>query len=453
MSISQVQEKFRDPREARKVFFASFIGTTFEYYDFIIYGAAAALIFGPQFFPTGDPTVSQLAAFSTFAVGFVTRPLGGIIAGHFGDRIGRKRILTLSLLTMGLSTIAVGFLPNYSQIGVAAPIILVVLRLIQGLAVGAEWGGAALMAVEHAPAKRRSFYGSAPQIGVPAGSVLANIVLLALVAVTGTQFDAWGWRIAFILSVVLVVIGLIIRNNLHESPLFAQAAKVKTARVPILSVLRNYPVSVLLTLFGNASAAAVGYLILTFILSYGTAPKIGYSRDQILTIIIISGLIWTASMPVMGLLADRFGRLKIMITGICVQFLAVLAFFPLFNTGVIALAILACTIGLVANAASYASLPSMFSDLFPTNLRYSGISLGFQFGAIVGGGLMPIIATAVFAATGNSLFIGIYLAALTALTALAIVVSHSKAVTTKIANAESTLLDGAPATPPQAPVR
>jgi MFS family permease len=423
--------------QSRRAFTAALTGTAFEYYDFVIYGAAAALVFGPQFFPNEDPTLSLLAAFSTFAVGFLSRPLGGIIAGHFGDRIGRKTILVITLLTMGIATILIGCVPTYAQIGIAAPIILVVLRLVQGLAVGAEWGGAALMAVEQAPSRRRSLFGSAPAIGVPAGSVLANVVLLVLSALTGPGFTEWGWRIAFIGSVVLVVIGLIVRTRLEETKDFSRAEKRHVERVPLLSVLRRFPLSVVLTLFGNISGAAIGYLVLTYSLAYGTTADVGFSRDEMLAIIIVTGTIWTLAMPFMGFFADRWGRRRVMLVGIAVQLIAVLAFFPLFNTGQFGLAIAACVFVLLSNAASYAPAPAMYSDIFPTNLRYTGMSLGFQLGGILGGGLMPVIATAIFQSTGNSMLIGGYIAVLTLLTGVSVVASHSRRVLDRAAAADA----------------
>ncbi|MQA08859.1 MAG: MFS transporter [Pseudonocardiaceae bacterium] len=413
----------RNHREARKVARASFIGTTIEWYDFFLYGAAAALVFGPQFFPGGDPVLGQMGAFATFAVGFLTRPIGGMIAGHFGDRIGRKRMLVLSLLVMGSATVLVGVLPNYEQIGVTAPIILVLLRLLQGLAVGAEWGGAALMAVEHAPRRRRTLYGSSPQLGVPAGAILSNVMMLGLSAATGDGFTEWGWRIGFIASVVLVVYGLIIRRTLTESPLFQQAAQHGPTRAPLLQVLRRYPIGVLVAVFATAASPAFGYTVLTFSLSHGT-NEVGYGRDALLTVIIVVSVIQLGATLMMAEFSDRFGRRRTMIVGSIFQIGAALAFFPLFDTGVIFLAGLACTLGILTNAAQYAPLPAVMSDLFPTHLRYSGSSLGYQFGSIVGGSFAPIIATAIFAASGNSLLIGVYLATLTVIALGAIVLAH-----------------------------
>lgn len=436
--VSSIEKPLQKTREARKVAIASFLGTTVEYYDFVVYGAAAALIFGPQFFPADNPVVSQLGAFATFAVGFLTRPLGGAIAGHFGDRIGRKRILVVSLVLMGTATVLVGLLPTYKQIGMAAPLLLVILRLLQGLAVGAEWGGAALMAVEHAPPKWRILYGSSPQLGVPAGSLLASVMMLVLSSATGDSFTDWGWRIAFLASIVLVVFGLVIRRTLTESPLFEQAEKRRPARVPLIKVLRHYPGGVLVGIFSNAAPAALGYTVLAFVPSYGT--EAGYTRNELLTAVILASVFWFIAMPLMAAVADRWGRRKTMLIGTWAQLCATLVFFPLFDTGILVAAVLACGLAVVTNAAQYAPLPTMLSDLFPTNLRYSGSSFGYQLGAILGGSLAPIIATTIYAGTGSSILIGVYLAGMTVLAMVAILFAHTSALTAKVDEAERELL-------------
>jgi MFS family permease len=275
---------------ARKVAAATFIGTTIEWYDFFIYGAAAALVFGPQFFPTFSPVAGVLAAFGAFAAGFVARPLGGLLFGHFGDRLGRKRTLVASLLLMGLGTFAIALLPTYEQIGVAAPLLLVALRVMQGLGVGGEWGGAVLMAIEHAPASRRAFYSSFPQMGIPSGTILSNLVFLVVgVLLSPQQFAAWGWRVPFLLSALLVVIALVIRVRLEESPEF-QAAKGRgdVRRLPALDVLRTSPIAVLCGMGVSLAPSAVGYLFSVYLLSYGTT-EIGLSRQTML--LLITGLL------------------------------------------------------------------------------------------------------------------------------------------------------------------
>ncbi|OXM75233.1 MULTISPECIES: MFS transporter [Amycolatopsis] len=408
-------------REARRVAVASFVGTAIEWYDFFLYGAAAALVFGPQFFPSGNPAVSQLASLTTFAVGFLARPVGGIVAGHFGDRIGRKRMLVISLLIMGTATVLVGLLPTYAQIGVAAPILLVVLRLAQGVGVGAEWGGAALMAVEHAPPSRRGLYGAAPQLGVPAGAIAANLVLLVASTSTREAFVEWGWRLGFLVSFVLVIFGLVIRRRLTESPLFEQAARQRPARVPLLEVLRDHPLAVVRSVFVTGASTAMGYIILTYILSYGTA-EIGYSRNALLVVVILTSVVQLGAIYGLSGLADRFGRRKVIAAGAIAQAVAALLFFLVFDTGVFVLALVACVVAVITVSAQYGPLPALLSDQFPTRIRYSGVSLGYQLGNVVGGGLAPVVATAIFTASGSSLLVGVYLAgmALLALVAVAL---------------------------------
>ncbi|WP_306360242.1 MFS transporter [Nocardia sp. CC227C] len=413
------------PEAARKAATASFIGTAIEWYDFFLYGAAAALIFAPQYFPSSNPAVSQLGAFASFAVGFLSRPLGGVVAGHFGDRIGRKQVLIVSLLIMGGSTVLVGLLPTYDQIGIAAPILLFALRLLQGLAVGAEWGGAALMAIEHAPPRRRVFYGASTQLGVPGGAILAYSTMLLLSALTGDAFTTWGWRIAFVASIVLVVYGLYIRRRLSESPQFARAAGARgTTRMPILEVLRKYPAGVVVAIFAAGASPAFGYIVLTYILSYGT-KEVGYSRDSLLVVVIVVSIVQFAATLILATMADRFGRRGLMLIGSVFQALMALLFFPIFDTGLVVLAAIGGSLAMIANTTQYAPLPAVISDLFPTHVRYSGSSIGYQFGAILGGSLSPIIATAIFAETQNSVFIGVYLAAMTVLSAVAILIAHS----------------------------
>ncbi|WP_433563235.1 MFS transporter [Nocardia sp. CA-151230] len=429
-----------NPVAARQAATASFIGSAIEWYDFFLYGAAAALIFAPQYFPSSNPAASQLGSFASFAVGFLTRPLGGVIAGHFGDRIGRKKVLVISLVMMGGSTVLVGLLPSYAQIGVAAPILLFVLRLIQGLAVGAEWGGAALMAIEHAPPNRRTFYGSATQLGVPAGAVFAYGMMLVLSEFAGEGFDHWGWRVAFVASIVLVGYGFRIRRRLSESPLFTETVSEKdVARAPILEVLRRYPGHVLTAVFAATASPAIGYIVLTYILSYGT-KEVGYTRNTLLIVVIVTSAVQFVATLVLTLMADRWGRRRLMLIGSAFQAVAALAFFPIFDTGVVAFAIVGCSLAIVANTTQYAPLPAVISDLFPTRLRYTGSSIGYQFGAILGGALSPIIATSIYAGTGNSVYIGLYLAAVTVLSAVAILIAHLPALRPREADPEPELV-------------
>ena len=414
-----VSAQTSDTREARRVAVASFVGTAIEWYDFFLYGAAAALVFGPQFFPASNPAVSQLAALTTFAVGFLARPVGGIVAGHFGDRIGRKRMLVVSLLIMGMATVLVGLLPTYAQIGVAAPILLVVLRLAQGVGVGAEWGGAALMAVEHAPPSRRGLYGAAPQLGVPAGPIVANLVLLVASTSTREAFVQWGWRLGFLVSFVLVIFGLVIRRRVTESPLFAEAARQRPVRVPLVEVLRDHPLAVVRSVFVTGASTAMGYIILTYILSYGTA-EVGYSRNALLLVVILTSVVQLGAIYGLSGLADRFGRRRVIAAGAVAQAVVALLFFVVFDTGVFVLALVACIVAVIAVSAQYGPLPALLSDQFPTRIRYSGVSMGYQLGNVVGGGLAPVVATAIFTASGSSLLVGAYLAGMAVLALVAV---------------------------------
>ncbi|MFI6577836.1 MFS transporter [Nocardiopsis sp. NPDC050513] len=414
-------------REAGKVAFASFVGTAVEWYDFFLYGASAALVFGALFFPTDNALVSQLAALGTFTVGFVARPLGGIVAGHFGDRIGRKRMLVLSLMLMGVATVGVGLLPTYAAVGVAAPALLVLLRVGQGLAVGAEWGGAALMAVEHAPPNKRALYGSAPQLGVPAGAILANLVLLTVVQATGDAFMTWGWRIPFLLSVVLVVIGMFVRRRVTESPLFTEAAAAHPEpaqrRNPLVTVVREHPWAAVRGMFASVASTSWGYVILVFILSYGPT-SVGYSRNTMLTLIILSSLLQVGAMLYAGRVADRIGRRKVALIGSGLQVIVAVAFFPAFDSGTVWLALTVCLIASVGLSAQYGPLPALLSEQFPTEVRYTGVSVSYMFGNILGGGLVPLVGTALVAATGTSFSVGLYMLGLSLVTAVAVLATR-----------------------------
>ncbi|MFJ9588048.1 MFS transporter [Streptomyces acidicola] len=397
-------------KEIRRVAAATFIGTTLEWYDFYLYAACAALVFGPLFFPGADPLAGQLGALATFAVGFVARPLGGAVAGHFGDRWGRKRMLVITLMVMGLSTVAVGVLPTYDSAGALAPILLVVLRILQGLAMGGEWGGAVSMAVEHAPPHRRAFYASAPMMGSPAGLILANVVLLGLVAATGESFTTWGWRLGFLSSIVLVALGFYIRRQVSESPLFDNHVAAEPERIPLVQIIRRHPGALIKTLVVAGVPGISTYMVLTYTLTYGTTV-VDYSRQSLLVVGIAVCAVQLVLLPLAARIGDRSGTHRLVLVGTVLQGLAALLFFPLFDTGNFPLAVLASIVAVIPTVLSYAALPTVLSDQFPAKVRYTGISMAYQLGAIVGGGIAPIIATAIFAATGVSFLIGMYMAA------------------------------------------
>jgi MFS transporter, MHS family, shikimate and dehydroshikimate transport protein len=394
-----------------RVALASFVGTAIEGYDFFIYGIAAALVFGQLFFPPNeDPLIGTLAAFATFAVGFVARPVGGVVFGHFGDKVGRKPMLVITILTMGLATFLIGLLPTYAQIGIWAPILLVALRLIQGFSAGGEWGGAALMTVEHAPKGRRGYYGSWTMAAASAGVMLATGVYAAFSGLSDEQFLAWGWRVPFLLSIFLVGVGVFIRFKILETPTFARLKEAGVqARMPIVGALREHPKSVLLTAGMNVGFSTFVYVLFTFMLTYATG-QLGVERNVVLIGTVIGGLVQIASVLAFSALTDRIGRRPVMLAG--AAFLALYAF-PLFwlvDTGNAAVIVLAMSIGFFGSAAIFGPMAAFFSETFSTRVRYTGASLGYQTGAVLGGGLSPFIATALLVwSDGASWSVSVYL--------------------------------------------
>ncbi len=382
----------------RQVAFASFIGTTIEWYDFFLYGTAAALVFPQLFFPNSSSTAGQLAALSTFAVGFAARPIGGLVFGHFGDRIGRKSMLVLSLLIMGIATALIGVLPTFSSIGVWAPILLVLLRVCQGLGVGGEWGGAVLMAVEHAPPGRRGFFGSWPQMGVPAGLLSGNLVFLAATAFLP---GSWGWRVPFLFSLVLVAVGLYIRLKIMESPSFTQVQESGTqADMPIIDVFRTYPKEVFLAMGMRVAENGTFYVLTVFVLAYIT-KELGKAQSTAQLGVIIAAFIGLFTIPFFGALSDRVGRRPLYLLGSVFSLLFAFPFFWLLNTGVTPLIWLAIILGVnIGHDAMYGPQASFFAELFGTRVRYSGASVGYQLASVFSGGLSPLAAVALFAAFG-----------------------------------------------------
>jgi MFS transporter, MHS family, shikimate and dehydroshikimate transport protein len=339
----------------RQVAIASLVGTALEWYDYFLYGTAAALIFNELFFPEADPLMGTLLAFATFGVGFGTRPIGGLVFGHFGDKIGRKGMLVITLMIMGLATFAIGLMPTYDAIGVWAPILLVALRLIQGFGVGGEWGGAVLMAVEHAPTGRRGFYGSWPQMGVPAGLVLSTVVFAAFEQLPEQQFMAWGWRVPFLLSIVLVAVGLYIRLRLMESPAFREVEETHTeAPMPILDVLRTYPKNVILAMGARVGDNMLFYIFTVFVLTY-VVEELGLSESLALVGVSIAAFLEFFAIPFFGWLSDRIGRRPVYIGGALFCILFAFPYFWLMNTEVRILVWLAIVLSLViGHAAMYA---------------------------------------------------------------------------------------------------
>ena len=400
------------PTPLRRVIAASLIGTTIEWYDFFLYGAAAALVFNKLFFPSFDPLVGTLLAFATYAVGFVARPLGGIVFGHYGDRIGRKKLLMWSLVLMGLATVLIGLMPGYASIGVWAPVGLIVLRVVQGFAVGGEWGGAVLMAAEYGDARRRGYWASWPQAGVPLGSLLsAGILALMAGFQSEADFVAWGWRIPFLLSGLLVIVGWYIRNRVAETPMFEKAIEEAEAppKLPAMEVFRERPRAVLLGA-GLRVGENIGYYILTVFSLTFLVDVAAETRSLALDALLIGAAVQFAAIPLLAALSDRIGRRPVYAFGAFGLAIFSFLFFPMLASGSNALIILAIVIGLVLHASMYAPQAAFITELFPTRIRYSGVSIAYQLTAIFAGSLAPIIALWLYKDLHSSLPVSIYVA-------------------------------------------
>jgi MFS family permease len=411
----------------RQVAFASFIGTAIEWYDFFLYGTAAALVFNQLFFPTFAPLTGTLASFATFGVGFFARPVGGVVFGHFGDRIGRKSMLVITLLVMGGATFLIGLLPTFQTAGILAPILLVTLRFLQGFAVGGEWGGATLMAVEHAPEESRNFYASWPQMGAPAGLVLSTAVFTIFSSLPDEQFFAWGWRIPFLLSIILIGVGLFIRLRVLESPAFARVKELGTeSRVPLLEVLRDYPVAALLAIGVVLVNIGGYYIVITFTLSYAT-ETLGVARNVPLIGLLLAGFAEIAGILIFARLSDRTGKRPVALWSAALILLLAYPFFWLVNTEVSLLIWLAMSLWTFWAGALYGITGVFIAELFEARVRYSGISFGYQMAGMLGGALAPIIATALIGwAGGASWPVATYLAANSLVSLVAIYLATEK---------------------------
>ncbi|WP_329331412.1 MHS family MFS transporter [Streptomyces sp. NBC_00663] len=388
-------------RQLRRVALSGLLGTAVEFYDFLVYGTVAALVFGELFFPGADPAVGTIAAFGTFAAGYVARPLGGVLFGHFGDRLGRKSMLLLTMGLMGGASFLIGLLPTYDTIGVWAPVLLIALRVIQGVAIGGEWGGATLMVVEHAGDKRRGLWSSFTQMGAPLGSLLSSLVVTFIVAMPRDQFAAWGWRVPFLLSVVLLGVGLFVRLKIVESPLFTAVKKDRAeSRSPIVEVLRR-PRAVILAACVGIGAFTAQSLLTSYLVAYATG--IGYPRPQVLTALTVSASVALVVLPCASALSDRIGRRPVVLAGALAS--AALAFpvLALVDSKSPGLLILAVVLGHgIAQSVMYGPLGALLTEMFGTKVRYTGASLGYQLATLIGAGFSPMIAGSLVAASGGS---------------------------------------------------
>ncbi len=429
-------------RSVRKVALTALAATSIEWYDFFLYGTAAALIFPTVFFPAEmPPLVSQLASFSTFAVGFIARPIGGIVFGHFGDRVGRKRALVTALLMMGIATTLIGCLPSYALAGALAPLLLIVLRFVQGLAIGGQWAGAVLLATESAPPGQRGFYGSLAQTGAPIGTILANLAfLLVSTSLTDQAFLAWGWRVPFLASVVLIALGLYVQLRLEDTAAFrelralkerrdaeAAAERARQSRIgieaaraelaaerqpsPVLEAVRTYPKQIALAAGSFIAAQVTFYILVAFVIAYGSgASGLGIPRSTMLVGVLIGAVVMIPGVIVAAVVSDRHGRRGVIMLAAAALALWGFALFPLIDTRSLLWISVGIGVGQVLVGAMYGPQAAFFAEIFETRVRYSGASLGYQLGGILGGGLAPIIATALLARYGNTTGISVYIA-------------------------------------------
>ncbi len=409
------------PRSSiRQVVLASFIGTTVEWYDFFLYGTFAALVFNKLFFPNVDPLIGTLSAYGTFAIGFLARPLGGIIFGHYGDRIGRKSMLVWSLLLMGIATALIGVIPSYATIGVWAPVLLTILRFAQGIGVGGEWGGAVLMAVEHSGGERRGFHGSWPQMGVPAGSLLSTGVFFVFSnTLSESQFLAWGWRVPFLLSTILIAIGLFVRLRIMETPAFEKVKAAKReVKIPLVQVFREHPREVLVGMGMRLAQNALFYFFTVFVLSYGQ-QTLGYTKNTMLAGVAVAAFTGLFTTPLWGHLSDRFGRRPVYLAGAVFSMLYALPFFWLIGLGPGLPVVLAIMLGLnFGHDMMYGPQAAYFAELFGAHVRYSGASLIYQLASVISGGLSPLIATWLLARHGTG-SVAAYMGAMSLITVVA----------------------------------
>ncbi|UPO76283.1 MFS transporter [Arthrobacter sp. Helios] len=417
-------------RTQRRVAFATIVGTTIEWYDFFIYATAAGLVFAQVFFAPAGESIGLLLAFASVGISFLFRPLGAFLAGHFGDKIGRRPMLVLTLILMGISTTLIGVLPTYETAGLLAPVVLLLLRILQGISAGGEWGGAVLMAVEHAPPSRRGRAGSFPQLGVPLGMLLASGVTAVMTGwiSPGEAFIEWGWRVPFLLSIVLIAVGYLVRRAVEESPIFTEIAEKKQqTKVPVAELFRKHWLLVILAALVFAGNNAAGYMATGgFIPSYATGEKVGLDRTDVLLAITFAAAMWFIFTLLSGFVADTIGRKRTYLIGFGVQALMVFPLFWLIDTGSLPMLYLALGLFAIGLGMSYGPQAAWYSEIFPTSVRFSGVSISYALGAILGGAFAPTIAQALINSTGTSASVSLYLLGMTVVSIAAVLVLRDR---------------------------
>ncbi|MGB9376156.1 MAG: MFS transporter [Mycobacteriales bacterium] len=427
----------------RRAAIASTVGTTIEWYDFFLYGTMAALVFPHVFFPGSSPYSGVLAAFATQFVGFAARPIGAAIFGHFGDRVGRKFTLVTTLMLMGVATFLMGLLPGRASIGLAAPVILVVLRVVQGIGVGGEWGGSVLLSMEWGSQRKRGLMASFPQLGVPMGLLLSTGMVKLMENTAGDSFDTWGWRVPFLASIVLVGIGLYVRLRVLESPAFAEVKQQRAvARMPVWEVIRTQPREILTSAFVRMSEQAPFYLFITFVLTYGT-KKLGLARGDLLNYTLIAAALGLISVPLFGYLSDRIGRRLTYGIGIAGTAIFAFPYFGLLNTKSAGLVLLAIVLSLVVHDVQYGPQAALIAESFGTNVRYSGAGLGYQLASVIAGGPAPLIAAAILERTGSSTWISAYIVGCCAVAAVALLLMPRRSETAPTTDYDAAVERGA----------
>lgn len=413
-------------RDQRRVLAGTVVGTSIEWYDFFIYAQAAGVVLATQFFAPAGETIAQIVSWASLGVSFLFRPLGAIVAGHLGDRLGRKMMLVFTLILMGISTALIGMLPTYATIGLAAPVLLILLRILQGFSAGGEWGGAALMSVEHAPAGKRGFFGAYPQVGVPVGMILATATMWIITTLlTEEQFMSWGWRLPFLFSLVLIVVGYMIRRSVEESPVFTELQERKHESSAPLKVLfqRNWKEVILSALIFIANNAA-GYLLIAFFSAYATRPVeaggLGLERPPVLLATTLASFGWLVFTLYGGVLSDKIGRKKTFLIGYGMLAVWSIPMWFLIDTGNLFFYFVALFLLTIGLGLSYGPQAALYAEMFPADIRYSGVSIGYAIGAILGGAFAPMIAQLVFDATGKSWSIGVYILGVTIVSMIAV---------------------------------